>query len=351
MSVHPNSLTCPVPASPRDDCVTLAHGEGGRLTHRLISERILPALANEYLADLGDAASLPRCKGPLAMSTDSFVVSPLFFPGGDIGSLAVHGTVNDLAVSGARPLWISLGMIIEEGLPITTLGKVLSSVAEAARRSGVRVVTGDTKVVPRGAADKLFINTTGIGEMISPIPPGPSALEPSDEIIVTGSIGRHGMAVMASREGLEFESLPTSDSAPLINAVEKLREDRIPVRAMRDATRGGLAAVLHEWAETSQLTLAIDEERLPVTPEVRGLSEVLGIDAIHVANEGTLVLAVPQGAKGDALRALQSVAETANAKHIGEVCPRSLAAVVVRRALGRQMPLDEPLGAPLPRIC
>ncbi len=351
MSVPSKSIACPVPASPRDDCVTLAHGEGGRLTHRLISERILPAMANEFLDDLGDAASLPRCEGPLAMSTDSFVVSPLFFPGGDIGSLAVHGTVNDLAVSGARPLWISLGLIIEEGLPIATLERVLSSIAKAARRSGVRVVTGDTKVVPRGAADKLFINTAGIGEKITPSPPGPTALEPGDEIIVTGPIGRHGMAVMASREGLEFESPPTSDSAPLVDAVEKLREAGVPIRAMRDATRGGLAAVLQEWAEASQMTLSIDEERLPVTPEVRGLCEVLGIDAVHVANEGTMVVAVPRGSTGDALRALQSVAETAHAKCIGEVGPRSLAAVVVRRALGRQVPLDEPLGAPLPRIC
>lgn len=351
MSVQSKLVTCPTPAATRDDCITLAHGEGGRLTRRLISERILPSMTNEYLADLGDAASLPRCEGPLAMTTDSFVVSPLFFPGGDIGSLAVYGTVNDLAVSGARPLWISLGLIIEEGLPTATLERVLDSVAEAARRSDVRVVTGDTKVVPRGAADKLFINTTGIGERITPSPQGPSALESGDEIIVTGPIGRHGMAVMASREGLEFESPPTSDSAPLINAVDGLRQAGVPLRAMRDATRGGLAAVLHEWAEASQMTLTIDEERLPVTPEVRGLCEVLGIDAVHVANEGTMVVAIPRGFAGGALLALQSVAETALATHIGEVCPRSLAAVVVRRALGRQIPLDEPLGAPLPRIC
>lgn len=351
MSDQAKTVTCPVPATTRDDCITLAHGEGGRLTRRLISERILPAMTNKFLADLGDAAALPRCEGPLAMTTDSFVVSPLFFPGGDIGSLAVHGTVNDLAVSNARPLWISLGLILEEGLPIATLETILSSVAEAARRSNVRVVTGDTKVVPRGAADKLFINTTGIGEIISPTPPGPTALEPGDEIIVTGPIGRHGMAVMASREGLEFESLPTSDSAPLVEAVEKLRQACVPLRAMRDATRGGLAAVLHEWAEASQVTLAIDEERLPVTPEVQGLCEVLGIDAVHVANEGTMVVAVPQGCTADALRALHSVAETAHATGIGEVCPRSVAAVVVRRAIGRQVPLDEPLGAPLPRIC
>ena len=351
MSAESKSISCPVPASPRDGRITLADGEGGRLTRRLIRERILPTLANKYLADLGDAASLPRCDGPLAMSTDSFVVSPLFFPGGDIGSLAVHGTVNDLAVSGARPLWISLGLILEEGLPIATLEKVLMSVAAAARRSEVRVVAGDTKVVPRGAADRLFINTTGIGEKVSPSPLGPATLQPGDEILVTGPIGRHGMAVMASREGLEFESPPTSDSAPLIDAVEKLRQAGIPLRAMRDATRGGLAAVLHEWAEASQTTLLIEEELLPVTPEVRGLCEVLGIDAVHVANEGTMVVAVPAGSVGEALDALRSVAETAHATRIGEVCSHSPAAVVVRRALGRLVPLDEPLGAPLPRIC
>jgi len=318
---------------------------------RLIRQRILPVMKNDYLNELGDAASLPRCDGPLAMTTDSFVVSPLFFPGGDIGSLAVYGTVNDLAVSSAFPLWISVGLILEEGLPIETLERVLKSLAEAARRCDVEVVTGDTKVVPRGAADGLFINTTGIGKELTPRAPGASHLQPGDELIVTGPIGRHGMAVMASREGLQFEHPPTSDSAPLVDAVMQLRQANIPLRAMRDATRGGLAAALHEWAEASGTTLSIEELSLPVTPEVRGVCEVLGIDAVHVANEGTMVVAVPPGVADEAVRVLQTVDETTRAARIGKVCPRLLAPVVVRRAIGQEVPLDEPLGAPLPRIC
>jgi hydrogenase expression/formation protein HypE len=347
----PEDITCPIPDAGAEDCVTLAHGEGGRLMRRLIREQILSVVGNEYLSALADAAALPPCEGPLAVTTDSYVVSPMFFPGGDIGSLAVYGTVNDLAVSGARPAWISLAMIIEEGLPIATLEKVLASVSTAAQRVGVQVVTGDTKVVPRGAADGLFLNTTGFGAIVTPAPPGAASLEADDELLVSGPVGRHGMAVMASREGLEFEPPPTSDSAPLVDAVAALHIAEIPVRAMRDATRGGLAAVLHEWAEASRLTLSIDEQQIPVTPEVRGACEVLGLDPVHVANEGTMVLAVPPGHTAAALEVLHQVPESSGAQKIGRVKARSLAPVVVCRAIGQELPLDEPLGAPLPRIC
>lgn len=351
MKPEPPAISCPVPDAGPADRITLAHGEGGRLMRRLIRERILPVVGSRELAQLGDAAQLPAVGGPLALTTDSFVVTPLFFAGGDIGSLAVYGTVNDLAVSGARPLWISLAAIVEEGFDQATFDRVLASVAAAAQRARVQVVTGDTKVVPRGAADGLFLNTAGIGEILPPPIAGPTGLQPGDALIVSGPIGCHGMAVMAGREGLEFDPPPTSDSAPLIDAVDALRDAAIPLRASRDATRGGLGAVLHEWAEASGLTLAVDESRVPVTPAVRGVCEVLGLDPIHVANEGTMVVAVPAGAADATIDALRAVPETAQAVRIGVVEARGPAPVVVRRSLGQAVPLDEPLGSPLPRIC
>jgi hydrogenase expression/formation protein HypE len=347
---HP-AISCPVTAQTTADRIMLAHGEGGRLMRQLIRQHILPKLDNEYLRLAGDAAILPACTGPLALTTDSFVVSPLFFPGGDIGSLAVYGTVNDLAVVGAHPRWISLALILEEGLELTTLQRVLASIAAAAERVGVPVVTGDTKVVPRGAADKLFINTTGVGEILGRAPVGPQAIEVGDEIIVTGPIGRHGIAVMAAREGIQFDPPPQSDSAPLIEAVNALRQANVSVRALRDATRGGLGAVLHEWAEASHKTLLIEERRLPVTREVRGVCELLGLDPVHVANEGTMLIAVAQGEARKGVEVLSEIAETAQAVCIGRVEPRGLAAVVVERGAQQRIPLDEPVGAPLPRIC
>jgi hydrogenase expression/formation protein HypE len=329
----------------------LAHGEGGRLMRQLIRRQIVPVLDNEFLRLAGDAAMLPPVRGPLAMTTDSFVVSPLFFPGGDIGSLAVYGTVNDLAVAGARPRWISLALILEEGLEIAVLQRVLASIAAAAKRVCVLVVAGDTKVVPRGAADQLFINTTGIGEVVATPPAGPHTLEVGDELIVTGPIGRHGMAVMAVREGIEFDPPPQSDSAPLVDAVVALQQSAIAVRGFRDATRGGVGAVLHEWAEASGKTLAVEERLLPVLPEVRGACELLGLDPIHVANEGTMVVAVPQGHADRAVDVLRQITETAQSVYIGRVESRGLAAVVVERGTGQKIPLDEPIGAPLPRIC
>ena len=247
-------LSCPVTGPAATERILLAHGEGGRLMRQLIRRQIVPVFDNEFLRLAGDAAMLPAVRCPLAVTTDSFVVSPLFFPGGDIGSLAVYGTVNDLAVAGARPRWITLALILEEGLEIAVLERILASIAVAAKRVGVLVVAGDTKVVPRGAADQLFINTTGIGEVVATTPAGPLALEVGDELIVTGPIGRHGMAVMAAREGIEFDPPPRSDSAPLVDAVIAIQQSTVPVRALRDATRGGLGAVLHEWAEASGKT-------------------------------------------------------------------------------------------------
>ena len=346
-----SAASCPVPSATDGERILLAHGEGGRLTRRLIEQRILPQLNNDLLASLGDAARLPRADGELAFTTDSYVVSPLFFPGGDIGSLAVFGTANDLAVAGARPSWLSLSLIIEEGLPLEVLDRVLESIARAADRANLTVATGDTKVVPRGAADGLFINTAGIGQLIEPVPPGPDALTPGDELIVSGPIGRHGIAVLSAREKLALEPPPQSDSAPLIDAVGSLRRAGVAVRAMRDATRGGVAAVLHEWAAASGLTLSIDEHAVPVSDDVRGACELLGLDPLHVANEGTMVVAVAEGAAAAAVAALREVAETSAAATVGRVAKRGIAPVTALRTLGVEQPVDEPPGAPFPRIC
>lgn len=351
MSASSWQLHCPVSPAAETECVTLAHGEGGRAMRRLIHERIMPHFSNSILAEAGDAATLPEFHEPLAFTTDSFIVSPLFFPGGDIGTLAVYGTVNDLVVAGARPRWLSLSFILEEGLPLAVFDRVIAGVAAAARNAGVEIVTGDTKVVPRGAADGLFITTTGIGELLAPIPPGPRTLQVGDELITSGPIGRHGVAILACRENLGFEPAPTSDCAPLFDVAEALRAADIPVRAMRDATRGGVSAVLHEWAEQCRLTLRIDEAALPVSAEVRAICELLGLDPLHVANEGTMVIAVAAGAGATALAALKRSRLSENATLIGTIQPRGIAPVTIRRPLGVEQPLDEPQGAPLPRIC
>ena len=341
---------CPLPACDDAAAISLTHGEGGRLMRELLRDAILPPLTNEFLARQGDAAVLPQLDGPPVFTTDSFVISPLFFPGGDIGALAVHGTVNDLSVAGARPRWLSLGLILEEGFPRADLARILSSAAGAARNAGVLIVTGDTKVVPRGAADGLFINTSGVGELVFPTP-GPAALAVGDELLVSGPIGRHGMAVLAAREGLSFDPPLQTDSASLFPAVDALRAAGVPVKTLRDATRGGVAAVLHEWAAACGHTLAVDAQHVPVTPGVCGACELLGLDPLHVACEGTMVIAVPPGASALVLRVLSEVPVAAGAARIGEVHSQRLAPVVVSRALRRLVPLDEPLGAPLPRIC
>jgi hydrogenase expression/formation protein HypE len=293
MTTHAFLDGCPVPQTTAGQYVLLAHGEGGRLTRQLIRQELLPAFANEVLAAMGDAATLPPVGQGLALTTDSFVVSPLFFPGGDIGTLAVYGTVNDLAVAGAEPLWLSVALVLEEGLPLELLRRVVQRIALAARRSGVTVVAGDTKVVPRGAADQIFITTAGVGRLVQPAPLGPTAIATGDALLISGPIGRHGVAVLAAREALALEPPPESDCAPLTPLAAALRTAGVPVRAMRDATRGGVTAVLHEWAHACGLTLAIDEAAVPVSAEVRGACELLGLDPLHVANEGTMVVAVP----------------------------------------------------------
>jgi hydrogenase expression/formation protein HypE len=350
MSDLAQSSACPVPTTGSNDRIVLAHGEGGRLMRRLLEERVLLPLSNPVLNELGDSARLPTLPGELAMTTDSFVVSPLFFPGGDIGSLAVFGTVNDLAVAGAEPVCLSLSFILEEGLALATLDRVLASIRAACERAHVFVATGDTKVVPRGAADQMFITTTGLGYFAHRAPPGAASLQVGDEIIVTGQIGQHGIAVLAAREDLGFEPAPESDCAPLYDAVSALRQLGTKIRAMRDATRGGVTAVLHEWARASRVTIAIDEEAVPISRGVRSICELLGLDPLGVANEGTMTAVVEGGAGELAIGALKA-AGYARAAVIGFVRTKGVVPVIVRGALGRDRPLDEPLGAPLPRIC
>lgn len=343
---------CPVEITGNSPRVTLAHGDGGNLTRKLVNDRIIKRLGNVYLNALDDAARLPRPDGPIAMSTDSFVVSPIFYPGGDIGSLAVHGTVNDLAVAAADPIWLTCSLILEEGLPFDILDKVLESIAQAARNCGVVVVAGDTKVVPKGHADGLFINTAGLGVLNPPTPPGPAGLSAGDEIIVSGPVGQHGLAILAAREELKFDPPPRSDSQSLIRCIAALRKTLgTRVKAMRDATRGGAAAVFHEWAAIAKVSILLERDRFPMTGELRGVTELLGIDPIHLACEGTFVVAVEQGSCEAALAALREFPETKLACRVGEVQAQQRFPVVARWGGGVLQPLDEPTCALLPRIC
>jgi hydrogenase expression/formation protein HypE len=331
--------------------VLLAHGEGARLTRRLIREELLAAFDNEFLRPLADGAVLPALDGRVVFTTDSYVVSPLFFPGGDIGKLAVHGAVNDLAVCGATPLFLSLGLIVEEGLFLEALRRVVRSVRDAARSCDVQVVTGDVKVVPRGAADGLFVNTAGLGRLRPGVDLGIHRVRPGDRVLVSGTIGDHGLAVLAAREGLDLGDALVSDTASIQGFVAALFDARVDVHFLRDPTRGGVAAVLHELAEGAGIEVVIEEAMLPLSPAVRGASELLGLDPLHVANEGKLLAVVAAGDADRALAVLRRHSLGADAAVIGEVTRTGSALVLMRGVLGALRVLDEPSGAPLPRIC
>ncbi|MEV5845317.1 hydrogenase expression/formation protein HypE [Streptomyces sp. NPDC051985] len=343
------TIECPAPRH-EDEVVLLGHGAGGRLTEELLDRLILPALDGER-GPLEDAALLPGHR-ELVISTDSFVVSPLFFPGGDIGSLAVHGTVNDLAMRGARPLALTLSLIVEEGLPLAELGAVMDSLGKAAREAGVPVVTGDTKVVGRGAADRLFVNTTGVGERHEGLHPSAALARPGDAVLLSGPIGLHGTTVLSTREGLGFESDIASDTRPLHRLVAALAPLGAAVHVLRDPTRGGLAAALNEIARDSGAAVEIDESRVPVPEAVAGACDLLGLDPLVVANEGCLVAFVAAGAADRALAALRSLPEGAGAVRIGEVLPQGPGGrVTLRTLVGARRIVDMPLGEQLPRIC
>ncbi len=342
--------SCPMPQSTDAECITLAYGEGGRLSRRMISDRILSRFGNPALSALGDAAVLPSV-ARLAFTTDSYTVTPLFFPGGDIGQLAVYGTINDLAVSGATPRWLSLALMIEEGLSWDVFDRVLDSIQSAARAADVSIVTGDTKVVPRGAVDQLFITTAGIGEFLDEPPQGPSSLQVGDAIIVSGPIGQHGAAVLCAREDLGFEPAPKSDCANLALPLQALRSAGLAPRCARDATRGGVAAVLHEWSAVCGLGIDLDARQIPQSREVSAVCELLGLDPLFLACEGTFVAAWPEHRVQEALRLLREQPLTQRAAVIGRVTAARRVPVCVLSAAGRLVPLDEPAGSPLPRIC
>lgn len=341
---------CPVPIAGTDE-ILLGHGSGGKLTARLIEQIIVPALDNPILGVLDDQALLPVGGETIAFTTDSFVVTPIFFPGGDIGELAVNGTVNDLAMGGARPRFLSLAFILEEGFPIADLRRVLASVRRAADRAGVSVVTGDTKVVGRGSADKIFVNTAGIGLPRRGVALSAQRVRPGDAVLLSGSIGDHGMAILTKREGLELEGRLESDTAPLHGIVEAMLDAHLDIHAMRDPTRGGLAASLVEIATRQGLGIDVDENAVPVTEAVRGACELLGLDPLFVANEGKLVAFVPEEGHERVLAAMRAHPLGRDSVCIGRVTSAHPGLVVMKTPIGGQRALDLPFAEALPRIC
>jgi hydrogenase expression/formation protein HypE len=339
------TLSCPVPIT-ASATVQMAHGSGGTLMHRLLDSVFLPAFANPVLAAQHDGAALTIGSTRLAFTTDSFVVRPLFFPGGDIGSLAVNGTVNDLAMCGACPLYLSAGFILEEGLPLETLQRVVTSMQQAAQVAGVQIVTGDTKVVDKGKGDGLYINTAGIGLMEHNLCIDPQHVRPGDAVILSGDVGRHGMAVMALREGLEFESQIESDCAPLAAPILALLAAGIHIHCLRDVTRGGLASTLVEIALAANLHIHINEEAVPVCEAVRGACEILGLDPLYVANEGRFIAFVPPHEVNETLALLGE-----QARQIGSVSQTNDSLVTLTSAIGATRILDMLSGEQLPRIC
>jgi hydrogenase expression/formation protein HypE len=343
--------TCPVPLSHKAE-ITIGHGGGGKLTQDLIDRVFRPAFAVPGLDEQHDGATLHSGAGRLAFTTDSHVVSPLFFPGSDIGKLAVNGTVNDLCMCGARPLWLSAGFILEEGLETKVLQRVVDSMRDAAAEAGVSIVTGDTKVVERGKGDGLYVTTSGIGIIEHGLVVAPSSVRAGDAVIVSGDVGRHGMAIMATRANLSFESDIESDCAPLVRPVQALLKEGLEIHCLRDLTRGGLATSLVEIAESARVSIAIDETAVPVTEPVRGACEILGLEPLYVANEGRFVCILPWD---EAERALEILSRTVPPRGapalIGRVGAAPRGQVTLRSVIGAERILDRLSGEQLPRIC
>jgi hydrogenase expression/formation protein HypE len=342
--------TCPIPISDYPN-VLLAHGGGGRLMHELIRDVFKRSFADLGLQDDDDAAEIRMSGDRLAFTTDSFVVRPLQYPGGDIGSLAVYGTVNDLATRGARPLYLSVAFILEEGLRMDVLWQVVQSMRSAAVRAGVQIVTGDTKVVDRGKGDGIFINTTGIGRIEHDLMLSPTSVRSGDIVLVNSDLARHGMAVMALREELAFESKIESDAAPLHRIVLDLLEAGVEPRCIRDVTRGGLATVLNEVAKAARVCVTIDERRVPLREDVRGACEVLGLDPLYVASEGCIATFIPHHQAETALRIITSHHEGRGARIVGEVRSGPPGRVTIKSLVGVERILDMLSGEQLPRIC
>ena len=336
----------------RDTQITMAHGAGGKATQSLIEGLLVPSFANETLNAMADAGTVSVLGGNVAMTTDSFVVNPISFPGGTIGELAVNGTVNDLAMAGAKPLALTLSLILEEGLPADILKEQVAAIAEAATSAGVPIVAGDTKVVERGACDQMYICTTGLGVLDDRTSLSPSALKPGDKILVSGRIGDHGTAVMLARGEFELDADITSDTQSLWPMVDTLLDQAGPsLRCLRDATRGGVASVLNELARASRVAMIINEAAVPVHPAVAGAAEILGIDPMHVANEGKLVAIVAPEAAEAALAALRSMPGGEEAAEIGECKTEPEGMVLMATAFGGKRVMDQLVGDPLPRIC
>ncbi|NTW69188.1 MAG: hydrogenase expression/formation protein HypE [Chlorobiaceae bacterium] len=347
MTIEP---VCPAPIT-QHESVQMAHGAGGRLSQVLMQRVFMPHLHNQFLDLLDDQAKLDLPTGRTAFTTDTYVVSPVFFPGGNIGELAVNGTVNDLAVGGAKPLYLSAGFVLEEGFPLADLETIVMSMAAAALKAGVMIVTGDTKVVGKGQCDKIFINTTGVGAIREGVDLSCRNLKPGDALILSGTVGDHGMAIMTSRQGLSFQSTIKSDCASLNHMIGAVLDAVPAVSAMRDPTRGGVAATLNELAAASSVGIEINETAIPVKPDVRGACELLGIDPLHVANEGKLVLAVATRDADKVLEVMRATEEGRDAVIIGSVVADHPGMVVMRTAFGSRRIVDLPLGEQLPRIC
>ncbi len=341
-------LSCPIPIE-QYPTVLLAHGGGGKLMHQLLERIFLPVFE---AGSQHDSTVLSLSGSKIAFTTDSYVINPLFFPGGDIGSLAIHGTVNDLAMSGARPLYLSVGFILEEGLPMLTLWEVVQSMQGAAQAAGVKIVTGDTKVVDRGKGDGIFINTSGVGIIEHNLLIAPESVKPGDIILVNGDLGRHGIAIMAVREGLAFETTIQSDSAPLAAVVLELISAGIEIHCLRDLTRGGLASAVNEIAMSARVGLFLQESAIPVEEEIRGACEILGFDPLYVANEGRFIAFVPENQADTCLKILQ--AHHPQAAIVGQVTTNSdrpFGLVTLQSRLGANRILDMLSGEQLPRIC
>lgn len=343
------AISCPVPAG-EGELIEIAHGGGGRAMGRLLDGVIRAGFDEPMLAQRHDGAML-EIGGRIALTTDSYVVKPLFFPGGDIGTLAVNGTVNDIAMCGAQPLYLTVGFILEEGLPIETVRRIVRSMREAALRAGVRLVTGDTKVVDRGKADGIFINTAGVGRIVAPGPIEPRSIRPDDVVILSGDIGRHGIAVLAAREGLAFETAIESDCAPLAAPVLDLIDAGLDLHCLRDITRGGLASALVEIAETAGLAVSLDEPAIPVSLGVEAACEVLGLDPLHVACEGRFIAVMPAEQAERAVSRLRHYPVSGAARIIGRVTAGSAGQVSCRGPFGVERLIDMLNGEQLPRIC